>query len=92
VDGIYRLLLSDYPYPVNIGNPSEITINQFAEEIIALTGAKTKIIYKPLPKDDPKQRQPDITRAREILNWEPLVGRAEGLKLTLDYFKTVLNK
>jgi len=86
------LLLSDYPYPVNIGNPSEITINQFAEEIIALTGAKTKIIYKPLPKDDPKQRQPDITRAREILNWEPLVGRAEGLKLTLDYFKTVLNK
>jgi dTDP-glucose 4,6-dehydratase len=92
VEGIYRLLLSDYPNPVNIGNPSEITINQFAEEIIALTGAKTKIIYKPLPKDDPKQRQPDITRAREILNWEPKVNRAEGLKLTLDYFKTVLAK
>lgn len=92
VDGIYRLLLSDYPYPVNIGNPGEITINQFAEEIIALTGAKTKIIYKPLPTDDPKQRQPDITRAREILHWEPKVGRAEGLKLTLDYFKTVVQK
>ncbi len=92
VEGIYRLLLSDYPNPVNIGNPGEITINQFAEEIIALTGAKTKIIYKPLPKDDPKQRQPDITRAREILNWEPKVNRAEGLKLTLDYFKTVLAK
>ena len=92
VEGIYRLLLSDYPNPVNVGNPSEITINQFAEEIIALTGAKTKIIYKPLPKDDPKQRQPDITRAREILNWEPKVNRAEGLKLTLDYFKAVLAK
>lgn len=92
VEGIYRLLLSDYPNPVNIGNPGEITINQFAEEIIALTGAKTKIIYKPLPKDDPKQRQPDITRAREILNWEPKVNRAEGLKLTLDYFKAVLAK
>jgi dTDP-glucose 4,6-dehydratase len=92
VEGIYRLLLSDYPNPVNIGNPGEITINQFAEEIIALTGAKTKVIYKPLPKDDPKQRQPDITRAREILNWEPKVNRAEGLKLTLDYFKTVLAK
>ncbi|HOY94383.1 MAG TPA: SDR family oxidoreductase [Catalimonadaceae bacterium] len=92
VEGIYRLLLSDYPNPVNIGNPGEITINQFAEEIIALTGAKTKIIYKPLPKDDPKQRQPDITRAREILNWEPKVNRAEGLKMTLDYFKAVLAK
>jgi len=92
VEGIYRLLLSDYPNPVNIGNPSEITINQFAEEIIALTGAKTKIIYKPLPKDDPKQRQPDISRAREILKWEPKVSRAEGLKLTLDYFRTVLSK
>jgi len=92
IEGIYRLLLSDYAYPVNIGNPSEITINQFAEEIIALTGAKTKIIYKALPKDDPKQRQPDISKARELLNWEPKVNRSEGLKLTLDYFKTVIGK
>ena len=92
VDGIYRLLLSDYPFPVNIGNPGEITINQFAEEIIALTGAKTKVIYKPLPKDDPKQRQPDITKAREILQWEPKVSRSEGLKLTLEYFQKVVQK
>jgi dTDP-glucose 4,6-dehydratase len=92
VDGIYRLLLSDYPNPVNIGNPGEITINQFAEEIIALTGTSAKICYKPLPKDDPKQRQPDITRAKEILGWEPKVSRSEGLKLTLDYFKKVIQK
>jgi dTDP-glucose 4,6-dehydratase len=90
VDGIYRLLLSDYVYPVNIGNPGEITINQFAEEILALTGSKSKVIYKPLPQDDPKQRQPDITRAQEILGWSPKVDRSEGLKLTLDYFKTVV--
>jgi dTDP-glucose 4,6-dehydratase len=92
VEGIYRLLMSDYPYPVNIGNPGEITINQFAEEIIALTGANTKIIYKPLPKDDPKQRQPDITRAKELLGWEPKISRSEGLKLTLEYFKKVVQK
>jgi len=92
VEGIYRLLLSDYAYPVNIGNPGEITMNQFAEEIIALTGSKSKVIYKPLPKDDPKQRQPDITKAKELLDWEPKVARAEGLKLTLAYFKTVVNK
>ena len=92
VEGIYRLLMSDYAYPVNIGNPSEITMNQFAEEIIALTGTKSKVIYKPLPKDDPKQRQPDITKAKELLGWEPKVDRAEGLKLTLEYFKTVINK
>lgn len=90
VEGIYRLLLSDYAYPVNVGNPGEITINQFAEEILKLTGSQSKIIYLPLPKDDPKQRQPDITRAREILGWEPMVDRAEGLKLTLDYFKKVV--
>lgn len=90
VEGIYRLLLSDYAYPVNIGNPGEITINQFAEEIIALTGARTRVIYKPLPKDDPKQRQPDITRARQILNWEPKIDRAEGLRLTLEYFRKVV--
>jgi dTDP-glucose 4,6-dehydratase len=92
VEGIYRLLMSNYAYPINIGNPGEITINQFAEEIIALTGAKTKIIYKPLPKDDPKQRQPDITRAKELLGWEPKISRSEGLKLTLDYFKKVVQQ
>lgn len=90
VEGIYRLLLSDYPYPVNIGNPDEITINDFAEEIIRLTGAKTKIIYKPLPQDDPKQRKPDITKAKEILGWGPTVSRSEGLKRTLAYFKEVI--
>jgi dTDP-glucose 4,6-dehydratase len=89
VEGIYRLLLSDYAHPVNIGNPSEITIKQFAEEIIKLTGTEQKIIYKELPKDDPKQRQPDITRAKEILGWEPKVSRAEGLKITYDYFKSL---
>lgn len=87
VEGIYRLLLSDYPYPVNIGNPSEITIRDFAEEIIKLTGTSQKVIYKPLPKDDPKQRQPDITKAREILGWEPRIDRAEGLRRTYEYFK-----
>lgn len=89
VEGIYRLLLSDYAYPVNIGNPAEITIKQFAEEIIKLTGTDQKIVYKPLPKDDPKQRQPDITKARELLGWEPKVSRAEGLAITYDYFKNL---
>jgi len=89
VEGIYRLLLSDYPYPVNIGNPNEITIGQFAEEIIALTGTSQKVIYKPLPTDDPKQRQPDITKAREILGWEPKIDRKEGLQRTYAYFKTL---
>ena len=89
VEGIYRLLLSDYAYPVNIGNPSEITMNEFAEEIIKLTGTEQKIVHKPLPKDDPKQRQPDITKAREILGWEPKVSRAEGLKITYEYFKNL---
>jgi len=87
VEGIYRLLLSDYVNPVNLGNPDEITIREFAEEIIRLTGTNQQITYKILPTDDPKQRQPDITRAREILKWEPKVSRAEGLKLTYDYFK-----
>jgi len=90
VEGIYRLLLSDYVMPVNIGNPDEITIKEFAEEIIKLTGTNQKIIYKTLPTDDPKQRQPDITRAKEILKWEPKVSRKEGLKITYDYFKNVL--
>jgi len=89
IEGIYRLLMSDYPYPVNIGNPSEITINQFAEEIIKLTGTTQKLVHKPLPKDDPKQRQPDISRAKEILGWEPKITRAEGLKITYDYFKSL---
>jgi dTDP-glucose 4,6-dehydratase len=89
VEGIYRLLLSDYPYPVNIGNPDEITISQFAEEIIALTGTTQKVIYEALPKDDPMQRQPNTTKAREILGWEAKVSRAEGLKITYEYFKSL---
>ncbi len=89
VDGIHRLLMSDYAYPVNIGNPSEISILDFAKEIISLTGSDQKIVFKELPKDDPKQRQPDITRAKEILCWEPKIGRAEGLKRTYDYFKSL---
>ena len=89
VEGIYRLLLSDYAQPVNVGNPSEITLKEFAEEVIRLTGTKTKIVYKPLPADDPKQRKPDITRAKELLNWEPKVDRKEGLRITYDYFKSL---
>jgi dTDP-glucose 4,6-dehydratase len=89
VEGIYRLLLSDYEQPVNIGNPDEISLKDFAEEIIKLTGTKQKIVYKPLPKDDPKQRKPDITKAKEILHWQPKVARAEGLKITYDYFKSL---
>jgi dTDP-glucose 4,6-dehydratase len=82
-------LKSDYAYPVNIGNPSEISIREFGEEIIKLTGTNQKLISLPLPKDDPKQRKPDITRAKEILGWEPKVARAEGLKITYDYFKSL---
>lgn len=89
VEGIYRLLMSDYHLPVNIGNPDEITIKDFAEEIVKLTGTTQKIIYKPLPKDDPRQRQPDISKARQILGWEPKVSRAEGLKITYEYFKSL---
>ena len=89
IEGIYRLLLSDYAYPVNIGNPNEISLKDFAEEVLKLTGSKVKIVYKPLPKDDPKQRQPDITKAKELLGWEPKVGRAEGLKITYEYFKSL---
>lgn len=89
VEGIYRLLMSDYALPVNIGNPSEITLKQFAEEVIALTGTSQKIVYKPLPVDDPKQRQPDITRAKQLLQWEPKVERMEGLKITYNYFKSL---
>jgi dTDP-glucose 4,6-dehydratase len=89
VEGIFRLLHSDYIYPVNIGNPDEITIMDFAKEIITLTGTNQKIITKDLPMDDPKQRQPDIAKAREILKWEPKVGRAEGLKITYEYFRSL---
>ncbi|HEY0271595.1 MAG TPA: UDP-glucuronic acid decarboxylase family protein [Chitinophaga sp.] len=92
VEGIYRLLLSDYHLPVNVGNPEEITLLQFAEEIIKLTGTHQKITFHPLPKDDPKQRKPDITKARTLLGWEPKVNREEGLKVTYDYFKQALNK
>ncbi|OAZ03095.1 UDP-glucuronic acid decarboxylase family protein [Flavobacterium succinicans] len=87
VEGIYRLLMSDYVFPINIGNPNEITMNDFAHEIIKLTGTNQKIVYRPLPQDDPKQRQPDITKAKSLLNWEPKISREEGLKITYDYFK-----
>jgi len=89
VEGIYRLLMSDYTMPVNVGNPNEISLKDFAEEVLKLTGASVKIIYKPLPVDDPKQRQPDITKAKEILGWQPTIDRAEGLKRTYDYFKSL---
>jgi len=89
VEGIYRLLLSDYSMPVNIGNPDQITLKEFAEEIITLTGTKQKIVYMPLPQDDPKQRQPDITKAKELLGWEPKIRRAEGLQITYKYFKSL---
>ncbi|HNV29011.1 MAG TPA: SDR family oxidoreductase, partial [Cyclobacteriaceae bacterium] len=89
VEGIYRLLMSDYSQPMNIGNPNEITIRDFAEEIIKLTGTKQKIVYHDLPKDDPKQRQPDISKAKAILGWEPKVSRSEGLKITYDYFRSL---
>jgi dTDP-glucose 4,6-dehydratase len=89
VEGIFRLLHSDYAQPVNIGNPSEITIKDFAEEIIKLTGTDQKVVHLDLPKDDPKQRQPDITKAKAILGWEPKVDRAEGLKITYDYFRNL---
>src|ERR1700755_509491 len=89
VEGIYRLLFSDHEQPVNIGNPDEISLKDFAEEIIKLTGTTQKIVYKELPTDDPKQRQPDITKAKNILGWEPKVSRAEGLKITYEYFKNL---
>ncbi len=89
VEGIYRLLMSDYVLPVNVGNPDEISLLDFAKEIIKLTGTTQKIIHKPLPVDDPKQRQPDITRAKKLLGWEPKTTRAEGLKITYEYFKNL---
>ncbi|MEM5565620.1 UDP-glucuronic acid decarboxylase family protein [Psychroserpens sp. AS72] len=92
VEGIYRLLLSDYVYPVNIGNPHEISISDFAEEIIKLTNTTQKVIYKDLPVDDPLQRQPDITLAKKLLNWEPKVEREEGMVKTFEYFKSLSNE
>lgn len=89
IEGIYRLLLSDYALPVNIGNPNEITLLDFAEEVLKLTGSTVKIVHKPLPKDDPKQRKPDISKVKEILNWSPTIDRAEGLKRTYAYFKAL---
>lgn len=89
VDGIFRLLMSDYHQPVNMGNPDEISLKDFAEEIINLTGTTQKIIYLPLPTDDPKQRKPDITKAQQILGWSPRISRKEGLKITYDYFKSL---
>lgn len=92
VDGIYRLLMSDYNYPINIGNPTEMSILELAKKIIELTDTKSKIVFKPLPQDDPKVRRPDITRAKTILGWEPKVPLEEGLKKTIQYFKERLNK
>ena len=92
VDGIYRLLLSDYHKPVNIGNPVEISLKEFAEEVVELVGNDVKIVYEPLPQDDPKQRKPNITKAKEILNWEPKVDRKEGLRRTLEYFKANIDQ
>ena len=90
VEGIYRLLLSDEVEPVNIGNPDEITIKQFAEEVLKIMDSKSKIIYEPLPQDDPKVRQPNIEKAKKILGWQPKVDRAEGLKITIEYFKNLV--
>ena len=86
VDGIYRLLMSNYHQPVNVGNPDEITINDFAQEILSLTGTSQKIVFHPLPENDPMKRQPDISLAKELLGWEPKINRSEGLKITYDYF------
>jgi dTDP-glucose 4,6-dehydratase len=91
IDGIFRLAMSDFHEPVNIGNPREMTIKQFAEEILRITSAKSKIEYKPLPEDDPKVRQPDITRAKKILGWEPKVEFEEGIKKTIEYFRNASN-
>jgi dTDP-glucose 4,6-dehydratase len=89
IEGICRLLLSDYQLPVNIGNPNEISLKDFAEEILALTGSKVKIVFRPLPADDPKQRKPDISKAKKLLGWEPKIDRKEGLRLTYEYFKSL---
>jgi dTDP-glucose 4,6-dehydratase len=87
IEGIYRLMMSQTNQPVNIGNPQELTILQFAQEIINATGSRSRISYKPLPQDDPRQRQPDITRARTLLKWEPKVSLSQGLAKTIEYFQ-----
>lgn len=87
IEGIYRLMMSDYPLPVNIGNPHEMTMLNFARQIVKITGSKSRIIHKPLPQDDPKQRRPDISKAKQLLNWEPQVPFAEGMRRTIEYFK-----
>lgn len=92
VDGIYRLLHSDHHLPVNLGNPSEVTIKEFAQEILELSGSESQMEYRPLPEDDPKVRRPNIDKARSILGWEPKVNRREGLKRTLEYFKNIIQK
>lgn len=89
IEGIYRLMFSNYDQPVNIGNPAEISLKEFASEILNLTGASVKIVYEPLPLDDPRQRQPDITKAKQLLGWEPRFSRTEGLKITYEYFKNL---
>jgi dTDP-glucose 4,6-dehydratase len=91
IEGIYKLLMSNEIEPVNIGNPEEITINKFANEVIGLTGSRSKIVHKELPLDDPKVRQPDITKARRVLDWEPKVTRRDGLKMTIDFFKQIIS-
>ena len=87
IEGIYRLMMSEYDWPVNIGNPTEMTVLEFAKEIIRATGSRSKLAFKPLPQDDPKQRRPDITRARKLLGWEPKVPLADGLAKTIEYFR-----
>jgi dTDP-glucose 4,6-dehydratase len=89
VDGLYRLMLSDERYPVNLGNPCEMTILQFAEQIRSITGTQSEIVFRPLPEDDPKQRQPNIEKARAVLGWEPKIALSEGLKPTVEYFRKV---
>ena len=92
VDGIYKLLMANYSYPVNIGKPEEITIKEFAKEVIALSGGASKIVYMPLPKNDPLQRRPDISLAKKLLGWQPTTSREEGIQITFNYFKAVLAK
>jgi len=89
VDGLYRLMVSDERYPVNLGNPQEITIREFAEQIRKLTGTESQVVFEPLPEDDPKQRKPDIAKARRLLGWEPRVPLGEGLEHTVEYFRNL---
>jgi len=91
IEGIYRLMMSEHSEPVNIGNPHEVTIEQIARTIISLVGSTSRIVYRPLPQDDPKQRQPDITRARTLLGWQPQVDLEEGLAKTVGYFTSKLS-